>query len=168
MKLKYCEMKTNFVIKYCSLISFTIFVFGALLIACSSDSETIYGDICYEGHCDIALHTVSIAVACVMADPVVPIEDLSNDPRIDWANCASSQNEATSNMTGYILNGEKPLIALSSSPGDVNPISYYLYKEAEITKYKYWLKESSGVICMIHEDGQIWCSDRSEPYDALP
>jgi len=132
-------------------------LFLGLCSACSSDSEPIYGDICYEGDCQTPLYEVQYAVACVMADPATPIWDLSNDPRIDWENCAKSEREATNNMTGYVVNGNKPLIALNSSSGSANPISHYLYKQAKVTKHRYWIKESNGVICTIMDDGKVWC-----------
>ena len=143
--------------KSVSVTILALFIVVILLTSCSSDSEPTYGDDWSGMGPTTPLYFTELTVKAVMGDPSPPIKDLSDDPRIDWENCAKSASEATTNMTGYVVDGVKPLIALSHSSGSVNPISYYLHKEAEITKHRYWLKNETGELCTITDYGWSNC-----------
>ena len=76
-----------------------------------------------------------------------PIEDLKEDSRIDWDNCANSPNVYTKNMTGSTtIDGERPLIAIdsyASGTATIMPVSYYMGKDT--TQWTYWIDSKGSV-----------------------
>ncbi len=84
---------------------------------------------------------VKQAVDTMFGEIKPPIEDIREDSRIDWDNCANNASVYTANMTGETsINGERPLIAIDPTAGGtaaVLPVSHYLGKDR--TEWTYWI-----------------------------
>ncbi len=107
-----------------------------MLIACSSDSEPRYADVCNSGTCDDSvccdclppLAKVELAIASFMASPDVPITDLENDPRVSsFTQCgsAASFGDCTQNVDKF----------LKVSPGTQTQ-SFVDFVDGD--RFKYW------------------------------
>ena len=127
-----------------------------ILTACSSNTGCFdeYADACRPPDCDdcswscgTALHRMELAVVSVMADPDIPVRDLTTDPRIiSITQCGTFPmiNDCTRDANALIL--DRPDSGLL-------PLREYLAC-GEYNTFEYWycVHPDGGVECFL-EDG---------------
>lgn len=115
------------------LMGITLFI----CIGCGDEPTLGYGS--------TEAFNVELGVASVMADPITPIRDLMNDPRIASITHCGPDPMNPINLTRDMTDGG--LITISSCPGEgdnqVYPVSEYMY--SDIT-YNYYCLQPDGTV----------------------
>ena len=111
-------------------------------VGCGSTSDEVYMTETVSPEAELS--QVQFQVLVLMNHLDNQISNLQEDSRIDWDNCANSLSEATKNMTGELIGGSKPLIAVAEGADSLNlSLSNYLYMDR--TEHRYWIEPNGTV-----------------------